>query len=90
MLLVEMGFFQGDSRKAVGRPTHGKMRCSGKICWSRNKGLFPGIWHLLHDQVVQHCLAVKKPSLVFTKSRRSTKVQTFRAISSDHAKAKAS
>ena len=36
------------------------MRCGGKICWSRNKGLFPGIWCLLHDQVVRHCPAVEE------------------------------
>lgn len=42
--------------------TRGRMRCSGKMYWSKNKGLPPGTpWPCLaHDQVGQLHLAVEE------------------------------
>ena len=46
-------FSHGVRRKAFPCPTHGMMRCSGKIYWSRNKRLPPGSQHLIHGQEAQ-------------------------------------
>lgn len=52
---VEMGFFHGVTRKSFGDPTHGRVRCSGKIYWSWNKHKagFSGAWRLIHQQVAE-------------------------------------
>lgn len=56
LLLLERGLFHGVRSKACQGCVYKKMRCSGKIYWSKNKGLPPGVCCLIQDQTAQLCL----------------------------------
>lgn len=47
MWLVKIGSFHRVMRKAFLEPTHGRIRCSGKMYWDGNKRMPSGSQHLI-------------------------------------------
>lgn len=70
VLPIEIGVFHGVTRKAFLGPTHRRMRCSGKIYLSKNKGLPPSVLHLTQDKVAYLSLATEVLGLVSTSAHR--------------------
>ena len=84
MLLVEIGLFHWVRRKGFQKPTRERVRFSGKIYWSNNKGLLPASWCLTHDQMAQLHLAAGKSNLWGCKPTLApTKLRMTRAQSTE-------